>query len=171
MKITSGTAVSFKRVSPFRNSYSPAVLEYIELFLGIRLPRPSYATTEWLSERVPPLPDATDYTRPFLEGAMGQVTRNEYERDAQAKQKCIALHGTACVVCGFSFGSVYGAVVEGYIHVHHLHPFGEIGGEYEVDPVEDLRPVCPNCHAVIHSQMPAYSIEEVRMFIENKSHA
>jgi predicted HNH restriction endonuclease len=41
----------------------------------------------------------------------------------------------------------------------------EIGGEYIVDPVADLRPVCPNCHAVLHRRIPAYSIEEVRVFL------
>jgi predicted HNH restriction endonuclease len=38
--------------------------------------------------------------------------------------------------------------------------------EYVVDPVADLRPVCPNCHAVLHSRRPAYSIEEVRGLLE-----
>jgi hypothetical protein len=35
------------------------------------------------------------------------------------------------------------------------------GEEYEVDPVKDLRPVCPNCHAMIHRRSPPLSIEEI----------
>ncbi len=34
---------------------------------------------------------------------------------------------------------------EGFIHVHHLKPLSEVGYEYRVDPIRDLRPVCPNC--------------------------
>jgi predicted HNH restriction endonuclease len=30
----------------------------------------------------------------------------------------------------------------------------------------DLRPVCPNCHAVLHHRVPAFSIEEVRTFLQ-----
>ena len=41
-----------------------------------------------------------------------------------------------------------------------------MGGQYEVDPIKDLRPVCPNCHAVLHRRIPAYRIEEVRAFLD-----
>jgi len=36
-----------------------------------------------------------------------------------------------------------------------------------VDPVKDLRPVCPNCHAVIHLRGGCLSIEEVQELINN----
>jgi 5-methylcytosine-specific restriction protein A len=42
----------------------------------------------------------------------------------------------------------------------------EIGEEYEVDPVNDLIPICPNCHAMIHKKVPAFSIEELRAKIQ-----
>lgn len=45
-------------------------------------------------------------------------------------------------------------------------PISEIGTEYEIDPIKDLRPVCPNCHAVIHLREPAFSIEEVKAMLE-----
>ena len=32
----------------------------------------------------------------------------------------------------------------------------------EVDPVKDLRPVCPNCHAMLHKQTPALNIEKLK---------
>jgi 5-methylcytosine-specific restriction protein A len=38
----------------------------------------------------------------------------------------------------------------------------EVSGEYIVDPVEDLRPVCPNCHAVLHLGGSCRSIENVK---------
>lgn len=45
---------------------------------------------------------------------------------------------------------IYG--VSGIIHVHHLKPLHESIGIGIVDPSRDLVPVCPNCHAVIHSK-------------------
>jgi hypothetical protein len=69
------------------------------------------------------------------------------------------------VVCGFDFGAVYGAEFAGFIHVHHLRPLSEIRGEYVVDPVADLCPVCPNCHAVIHHGGRVRSVEEVRQLL------
>jgi hypothetical protein len=164
-------AASFKRGSPFRRSHSPAVIEYVESVLTTTLPRPSYAPHDAPDQRVEPLPDELDFSQPLTEGARYQVTVNAYERDPRARQFCIARHGTACVICGFSFGAAYGPVAEGFIHVHHLRPLSEIGGKYEVNPAEDLRPVCPNCHAVLHRRVPAYSIEEVRAFLTQQRHA
>ncbi len=161
-------AASFKQSSPFKRSFSPAVLEYIELALGTTLPRPSYAPRVKDGQCVDPLPDELDSSQTFLEGAQYQVTVNAYERDPRARQLCIAQHGTACAVCDFSFGAAYGEVAEGFIHVHHIRPLSEIGGEYLVNPIEDLRPVCPNCHAVLHRRVPAFSISEVRAFLGQK---
>ncbi|GEM_PF-5540171 len=165
------SAASFKRVSSFKRSFSPGVLEYVESVLGVQLPRPGYFTSESLGQRIVPLPDELDFAPPLLEGARYQVTVNAYERDPRDRHLCIAKHGTACVICGFSFGEVYGPVAEGFIHVHHLCPLSEIGAEYQVDPVVDLRPVCQNCHAVIHLGGQTRSIEEVRQLLVNAGRA
>jgi predicted HNH restriction endonuclease len=65
-------------------------------------------------------------------------------------------------VCGYSFGATYGNSAVGYIHVHHLKPLASIGEEYIIDPIKDLRPICANCHAVIHLRQPPYSLEEIK---------
>ncbi len=101
------------------------------------------------------------------EGTLKRIAVNSYERNPVARERCIAAHGASCVVCGFNFRAVYGAVAEGYIHVHHLVQLSDIGEEYEVDPVKDLRPVCPNCHAVIHMSNPPKTIEQAKSLIEN----
>lgn len=46
--------------------------------------------------------------------------------------------------------------------VHHLKKLADIKAEYEVDPIKDLQPVCPNCHAMIHRQDPPIEIEELK---------
>ncbi len=101
----------------------------------------------------------------YLEGALRRVYVNRYERDPRAKAECIAYYGAVCYICGMDFASVYGDIAAGVVHVHHLIPLSEIPGEYQVDPIRDLRPVCPNCHVVAHLRVPPHRAEEVREMI------
>lgn len=103
------------------------------------------------------LPDAEN----VVEGAKKQITVNAYERDPTAKPRCIKKWGTTCVVCAFDFHAAYGDLGKGFIHVHHLRPIHTIGESYELDPENDLRPVCPNCHAMLHRKKEVLSIEEL----------
>ncbi len=103
----------------------------------------------------------------YKEGTKREVKINHYERSPEARRTCIAYHGITCCVCGFSFVESYGVIGEGYIHVHHLNPISEQAGEYLLDPVSDMRPVCANCHVMIHKRRPPYSIEEMRQLIQN----
>lgn len=105
----------------------------------------------------------------YREGAMKQVTVNAYERNPKARSECIRHYGPGCSACGFDFGETYGDVAETFIHVHHVRPLSEISDEYEVDPVADLRPVCPNCHAVIHLRAPAFTVEEVQQLLASRA--
>jgi 5-methylcytosine-specific restriction protein A len=116
------------------------------------------------------LPEEVEETDAIYEGAVRQISINAYERSPEARRKCIAHYGTRCFVCGFDFAVTYGEAGENYIHIHHLRQLSEIGKEYQIDPVRDLRPVCPNCHAVIHRRKPAYSIEEVKAFLKSAKH-
>ncbi len=50
--------------------------------------------------------------------------------------------------------------------MHHLKQLSEVGEEYEVDPIKDLRPVCPNCHSMLHRKRLALSIEELKEIFE-----
>jgi len=98
----------------------------------------------------------------FSEGAPGSITITKYERNPIARRACIKHYGDSCYVCGFSFGKTYGETAEGYIHVHHLREIASAKRQHKVDPVRDMRPVCPNCHAVIHQRKPPLSITEVK---------
>ena len=112
-------------------------------------------------------PNDVDLTDILTEGGANSTLVNAYERNPEARRQCIEHYGAACFVCGFDFSRVYGNVLRGYIHVHHLKALSEIGTEYVVDPIADLRPVCPNCHAVVHSRDPQYTMAEVRSLIAN----
>lgn len=66
---------------------------------------------------------------------------------------------------GLDFGQTYGEVADGLIHVHHRRPLSDIGEGYIVDPITDLIPVCPNCHAVMHLRKEPYGVEDIKGFI------
>jgi len=111
------------------------------------------------------LPEEVEETSTYSEGSVHRILVNRYERDPQAREDCIKRYGPTCVVCGFRFGAVYGSLADGYIHVHHLAPLAEIGEQYAVDPITDLRPVCANCHAIIHLGGGCRSLAEARSLV------
>ncbi|HDY7553983.1 HNH endonuclease [Vibrio vulnificus] len=95
----------------------------------------------------------------LLEGNELQTLINKYERCPKARRKCISHHGCICKVCGFNFEKEFGSVGKGFIHVHHVVPLSSIGHSYVVDPVEDLVPLCANCHAMAHISKEVLSID------------
>lgn len=101
-----------------------------------------------------------------IEGARRQVSVNAYERDSSARLICLAKWGHACSACEFNFERAYGEIGKGFIHVHHLTPLSSIREEYALVPERDLRPVCPNCHAMLHRRDPPLSIEQLREIIK-----
>lgn len=109
------------------------------------------------------LPDGVEYQ----EGAVQQIKVNKYERDKKAREACLSHYGHVCQVCYVRLRDIYGAIAETLIHVHHLKPISEIGESYMINPVADLIPVCPNCHAVIHLKTPPYAPQEVSAMLNN----
>jgi len=116
-------------------------------------------------------PDSEGLDEVLTEGAVKTVIVNAYERNPDARQKCIDHYGTKCRICEIDFGIRYGEFAAGFIHVHHLVPLHEIGDEYIVDSIRDLIPVCPNCHAMLHRKREDggyYSPEELKLLINGK---
>ena len=102
----------------------------------------------------------------YAEGARKRVVVNAYERSARARKACIAHHGSSCAACGMDFGTTYGELGEGFIHVHHTRPLALTRRAYRVDPVKDLLPVCPNCHAMLHATTPPLDVDALREIIQ-----
>lgn len=94
------------------------------------------------------------------------VAVNVFERSAKARSACLRHYGYVCAACGFDFENFYGELGREFIHVHHIKPLAEIGEEYTVDPIKDLRPVCPNCHAMLHRETPALTVSQLKDLIE-----
>ena len=108
------------------------------------------------------IPDGTQLS----EGATKTIKVNVYERNPTARLLCIKHYGAKCHICKFDFQKTYGDLGKGYIHVHHIKPLAEIKASYRVNPVEDFRPVCPNCHAMIHRTIPPAKCEDIREILK-----
>ncbi len=94
----------------------------------------------------------------------------ERERDkkiiAEAKRKWTSEDPSLCCsVCNFSFVEYYGPTGEGYIEAHHNVPLSKLSaGELAITTVEDLSPVCANCHRMLHRR-PYPTVDELRSLI------
>ncbi|TGM33906.1 HNH endonuclease [Leptospira levettii] len=104
-----------------------------------------------------------DLNQAYVEGKSKEVLLTRYERNPLARKRSLEYHGYSCKICDFNFELNFGEIRRGFIHVHHVNPISTIGQEYSINPIVDLIPVCPNCHAMIHSKTPAYSIEEIKI--------
>lgn len=116
-------------------------------------------------------PDIRDTEYEIFEGIKKQVLVNKFERSSIARAKCIEKHGYCCKVCGFNFEELYGDLGKDFIHVHHLVPIHTIGKSYKIDYANDLIPVCPNCHAMLHRKLDDryYSVSDLQELIQSKS--
>jgi 5-methylcytosine-specific restriction enzyme A len=84
-----------------------------------------------------------------IEGGLALTIHLSRERDQTiiAKFKK-SLTSFACCVCGFDFGKTYGGLGEHFIEAHHVAPLGK--RKERETRVSDLRPVCSNCHRMLH---------------------
>ncbi|MAT45434.1 MAG: hypothetical protein CL609_24160 [Anaerolineaceae bacterium] len=108
------------------------------------------------------LPEQINNPQEFYEGVSQQIAVNIYERNPVAGATCIEHYGAKCIVCGFNFQDKYGDIGKDFIHIHHTKPLSEIGADYILDPIKDLRPVCPNCHTMLHQRKPTLNINELQ---------
>ncbi|WP_026549424.1 HNH endonuclease [Arthrobacter sp. Br18] len=98
----------------------------------------------------------------YPQAALTRVSMNRYERDPEARRICLAQHGFSCAVCRFDFEAAYGPIGRGFISIHHLVPASQLSSGYELDPIQDLLPLCPNCHAMAHRRGVALTPAELR---------
>ena len=98
-------------------------------------------------------PEMINVDTDTYEGLKKQIKVKKYESSSIARAKCIEYHGVNCKVCGINFQEKYGKIGEGFIHIHHIVPVYKIGKEYKIDYKNDLVPVCPNCHSMLHKKI------------------
>ena len=98
------------------------------------------------------------------------IISTEVRRNAAARQACLEHYGMVCQICGFDSMEQYG--IPGIIHVHHIRPASDIDGVRDISPIDDLVPLCPTCHMLVHSleRNPA-SYEAERVYKIDKARA
>lgn len=98
----------------------------------------------------------------ILEGNKKIIQHVVYERSPENRRQAIALHGTKCKICGIDLDLIYGKdISRGYIEIHHINEL--CNGTQSVNPLEDLIPLCPNCHRMLHrKKKDNVTIEELK---------
>ncbi len=81
-----------------------------------------------------------------MEGARAEVLLSKAERDPSLRKRALAHYGLI-------------PRVEAQIEVHHLEPVSE-GVRRTL--LEDLCPLCRNCHSLAHSRTPPIPIDELK---------
>lgn len=110
------------------------------------------------NKRVKPESNTTSPSQPAAhkdfpahnEGARREMEMERAYRNRAARNACVSHWGAQCQVCGILFADDYGELGTDFIEVHHLQPISSFDGEHVVDPIEDLAPLCSNCHSMIH---------------------
>ena len=105
----------------------------------------------------------------LIEGVANEYQATKYERNPIARQRCIDHYGCRCHACLASMEEIYGEHGRDCIEVHHRVLLSEIKEGYTVDPIRDLVPLCPNCHAIIHRQGNTFSVEQLRESIQRRN--
>ena len=70
-----------------------------------------------------------------------------------------------CHACLLEFSRHYEAIGKNYIEIHHLNPICEYEGEVKIDlddSIKEVRPLCANCHRVVHLHKPILTIKAVQ---------
>lgn len=145
-----------------------AVIKNFERHLNHRFLRKE--GTAWYADFSPnPFPEELPTVGDYIEGAKKTIIVNAYERDPEARRACIKHYGFVCQCCGFDFEKTYGELGKNFIHVHHIRPLRTLGEGYCINPVTDLIPLCPNCHAMIHRGNDArpLSVDDLRKMLRN----
>lgn len=101
------------------------------------------------------------------EGERKHITKemDVIRRNPQLRQQCIDRYGYQCQCCGMDFAEMYGEELgANFIEVHHLKPISTFETEgIPKDFVENLVPLCSNCHSMIHHiEQSEHSLRDLR---------
>lgn len=107
-------------------------------------------------------PDSQHY---FDEGFRTEIIKEVSKRHKSLVELAKRKYGKKCSVCEFDFGKTFGNHGDGFIEIHHLKPIAK--GKRQTT-IEDVRPVCPNCHRMLHRGNVLLSIEDLKKIINKE---
>ena len=89
--------------------------------------------------------------RELTEGEKKHIEYEQAHRNPALRKACIQKYGYQCQCCGMDFASLYGDELgAGFIEVHHLKMISTYEEEHPNNYLENLVPLCSNCHSMIH---------------------
>lgn len=104
----------------------------------------------------------SDHQDELFDGPLKRSEATRWERNREARRRCIEHFGAKCQVCRFDFGKTYGSLGTGFVEVHHASPSQNRSRKRSVDPLVDLVPVCSNCHRMLHRREPPIGVRELQ---------
>lgn len=103
------------------------------------------------STSAPSPPPTQTKEREMTEGEKRHVAYEVAHRNPALRRACLEKYGYQCQCCGMDFASLYGEELgAGFIEVHHLKMISTFEESRPEDYVENLVPLCSNCHSMIH---------------------
>ena len=107
-----------------------------------------------------------DNLKEFAEGFKTEIiTENSFRSQALIKLAKKMLQNPTCIICNFNFEETYGTHGKGFIEMHHIKP---ISDGKRISKIEDLRPVCSNCHRMLHKGNIILDENHIKEMIKKK---
>lgn len=104
------------------------------------------------------------------EGRITSYYGKKFERDPINRELAIQIHGVTCAACNFNFEQKYGERGRDFIEIHHIKPLSSLGGSAEINPKEDLVPLCANCHRMVHRRKDhVLTMEELKEILQKEN--
>lgn len=114
------------------------------------------------------LKDMSEKQREFLEGFKREISREVRTRNRSVVEAAKRKHGYKCKVCGFDFGEFYGPIGRGFVEGHHKEALAAYEGESRKVSVDDIVPVCSNCHRMLHKGQEVLSVERLKEILRKE---
>jgi 5-methylcytosine-specific restriction endonuclease McrA len=92
----------------------------------------------------------------WVEGGIQVKIQAEAKRMRGYRKKALEHYGSRCFVCSFE------PIAPRQIHIHHLEQITE---GVRTTTLEDLRPLCANCHELAHSESPPITIDRLKAMV------
>ena len=112
----------------------------------------------------------------IYEGTQKITQSKTYERSIKLRNAAIIKYTEneriKCKICCFDFEDFYGNYGKGFIEIHHQKPvfmFNDDETEKTIKSgLENVIPVCSNCHRIIHRIRPPYLVKDIEKAVNKK---
>ena len=114
---------------------------------------------------------------PFvLEGEVTQTVQKKIKRSKSLRDAAIEHYSEngriKCKACFFEFKKVYGDIGKNYIEIHHIKAICTYGKNLELQldsAIQNVIPLCANCHRVVHLYRPALKVEKIKKALKSQT--